>query len=164
VNEIFRISEASLRTRRRALAFVPFIALCVVAVQFYRSPQHPLESVLVAAIVVGISLVVAIRQYKEFSKFAEAHSLAICDEFMLFRDGDVESRVPYGCIEQLTLSGTLKEARTVTVKCRGVPDQLLYGYDQFPRVVDLLLGKVPHAKVRTRGLFTYNNAFKGRRA
>jgi hypothetical protein len=164
MNETFRISEAALRMRRRTLASVPLFVSGVVAFQLYRSPKDVVVSIVMAGVIVGISVVVAIRHYKGFSKFAALHSLTVSDNFMLLRDGDIETRIPYSCIEQLTLTGTTNQATAVTLKCRGVPDQMLYGYEHFPRVTEMLLNKVPHAVVRTRGLFTYNKAFKRRRA
>jgi hypothetical protein len=163
MNETFRISEAALRAHRKQLAFLPVFALGVVAFQFYRTPTDLLMSVVVAATVVGVSVVVAIRQYKPFAKYAATHSLTMCEDFMLFRDGEVETRMPYSCIKGLTVTGTLRQARAVTLEYSDRPKELLYGYEQFSRVLELLLEKTPNAPMRTRGLLIFNRAFKDRR-
>jgi hypothetical protein len=158
VNEIFHISEAALRTRVRVLAVVPLIVLGVVGIQVYTSPKDPMVSIAVAAMAIGISLFVVIRQYREFAKFAAKHSLTLGDDALLFRDGGVELRVPYSSVMQVTVPRTLRDGSAVFMQCRDQPRMQLYGYGGFPRLIELLLKKVPHADVRTRGFLVFTTS------
>lgn len=153
MNETFRISDTALSQRRKGFALTLLIALFVLSLQFNASPRDPLVFVVVGAILIGIVVVMGLRQYREYAKFAQSHSLTLGDDFMLFRDGEVETRVPYGSITNVTVPRSVLDGSMVTLKCRDQPSIRLYGYAEFPRLVELLLRRVSSDIVRTRGLF-----------
>ena len=160
MSKTFRISGSSLRKGRLSLALVPLIAFGIVLYGSYKRPADVATSIIVGAIIVGIAIVISYKEYKSLTQTARVHSLIIDDEAMLCRDGDIERRVPYDSIEKIILRGMFNRVGTVSLKLRDLPEEEYYGYDEFPQLIRLLLKNAAHAKVQTRGLFMYNNAFK----
>jgi hypothetical protein len=157
----FRISDARLRQARMGGFLVVLIVLGVVIFHGSHRSDDLAVAMLVGVAAVAIGVVVAVRQYKYFARYARTHSLTLDDDCLLFVDGDTERRVPYACIERVMLSGFLKQVTSVSIACRDLPEEQLEGYEDFKQIVDMLLQNTPSAVVRTRGLFTYNNALGG---
>lgn len=147
MNETYRISESSLRTRQRAFAFVPIVAILVVIAQGHKDPSHPIALIFTAIVICCVGGYVSWRRYQDFAQFARTHSLRLENDALLFRDGDTERRVPYATIEKLVLKTSLFKSKSIVLKCRDLPEEILEGYENFPQLISRLASKVPGAKL-----------------
>ena len=148
MNEVFRISQATLRRRQWSLSAVPLAVLAIVAFGFRRGADDPLTVAVVAATMVTIAIFVARSQYKQFAAFSAHHSMELKQDALLLRTGDVQTRIPYQSIARVTVIGSLRSPRVVTLKLADGSKETLHGYGDMPRLVDHLLQKSPAARLR----------------
>ncbi|HKS54062.1 MAG TPA: hypothetical protein VJS12_02185 [Steroidobacteraceae bacterium] len=120
-------------------------------VQFNRAQRDTGTFVFVAGIALSIATFVGVRRYRDIRRTRSSHMLTLLDDAMVFRDGEVESRVPYSAITRLKIPRNVHDTSQVDVTLHDGETMRLHGYERLSRIVEVLQQKVSPDLVRTRG-------------
>lgn len=150
MKNIHRTSEASLRQHRRVLSAVPIVALLACAWQLQSASADVSMAVALCTGVVKIAVVVAVRQYRRYSAYAERHSLELRQDALILRDGEVETCIPFSAVSSVIVMGSMGAPRSVSLGLVDGTRQLLDGYADLARVVDFIVLRVEVTKVKAK--------------
>jgi hypothetical protein len=138
--------------RRTLSFFVPLVGGLVAIRGLWGNTEHFVAATVVVVLVFVILVVVAVRAYRRFVRRSLEHTLFVLDEGLLFKEGEIELKVPFGAIQELAIKRRGSTVLGIALKYDG-HREILPGYEDIQLLAQLLQQRVQPERVSTFSWF-----------